>query len=176
MPSAASFSLTQPLDQSEKIRHRIELDVPLPKTAARGHYRLQFVVLAKEEAFPDPNLSTRMHQAFPLEGRFRKLPGEKHLHPALEELPCRRVLRTHRLGLSAASAPVQPGRKHPGVVEHNQVVRSQQFGELAKSSIAQLSRHPVQVQQPRSRPIRQRFLGDQLLGKLIMEVGNQHGA
>src|ERR1039458_1769243 len=67
-------------------------------------------------------------------------------------------------------------RQYPGVVKNQQIVGSQQLGEVAKHEVVEAIITATEVQQPRSRPVRQRILGDQFLRQAIVEIGDQHTA
>jgi hypothetical protein len=121
-------------------------------------------VLAKEEMFADSDLPPRSYQTFPFVGLDLQLPREQHLNPSMKKLPRRRIVRTHRLRSEPAPPSIKPGRKHPSVVEDNQIATPQQFWELTKLPILSSPRGRLQMQQARTCPVCQRFLRDQILG------------
>ena len=63
-----------------------------------------------------------------------------------------------------------------GIVENQQIVGPQQLGKVAKHAVVEAIVIADEVQQPRSRPVGQRFLGDQLVRQTIIEIGDQHKA
>src|SRR5277367_1109694 len=71
--------------------------------------------------------------------------------------------------------PQQPRRNHPAVVQHQHIARAKQFGKLAKPAIAPLAALAIQLQHPRARPLLSGLLRNQLVGKVEVEIGNQHG-
>ena len=75
----------------------------------------------------------------------------------------------------AFAASEKPGRQHPSVVQDEEVARSEQTGKFEKNAVAEFTRIAVEVQQTRRSAIRQRLLRDQFLGKVKIEVRNQHG-
>ena len=70
--------------------------------------------------------------------------------------------------------PVEPRRKDPGVVQNQQVARSEQIRKLPESPVLPGLGLPVQVEQARSGAIRQRFLGNEFRRQMVMEVGDKH--
>ncbi|MNZ77009.1 hypothetical protein D3C78_955320 [compost metagenome] len=68
----------------------------------------------------------------------------------------------------------QARRNHPGVVEHHQVAGAQVFQQIGELAMAQCARRTVQHQQATGTPRGQRMAGDQLIGKLELEVCNTH--
>ncbi len=74
------------------------------------------------------------------------------------------------LGLAAPAA--QPRRDHPCVVEHHQVARPQQVGQVADAVVAKLR---ADGQQPRRIARLGRPVGDPLARQLEVEVGGLHG-
>ncbi len=67
----------------------------------------------------------------------------------------------------------QPRRKHPRVVEDQQVSGTQQLWKFAESPVFQ--RTGTHVQQPRSRAFGRRMLRNQLWRQRKIEIGNKHG-
>src|ERR1035437_8073088 len=66
--------------------------------------------------------------------------------------------------------------QHLGIVKDQQIAGPQQLGKVAKYQVAESIVAAAEVQQPRSRPIGQRFLGDQFLRQAIIEIGDKHKA
>ena len=75
----------------------------------------------------------------------------------------------------AFAASEKSGRQHPGVIQDKEVARAEQIGKLEKTAVAEFTRSAVEVQQTRRSAIRQWLLRDQFLGKVKIEVRNQHG-
>jgi hypothetical protein len=76
--------------------------------------------------------------------------------------------------LDAGAAAIQPGGKHSSVVEDNQIGGSQQIREIEKLAIREPATRFLHVQHPRRRAIRKGLLRDQVVGKMVVEVGNLH--
>src|ERR1035441_6248347 len=66
--------------------------------------------------------------------------------------------------------------QHLGIVKNQQIAGPQQLGKVAKHEVVEAIVTAAEMQQPRSRPVGQRFLGDQFLGQAIIEIGDQHKA
>ena len=60
---------------------------------------------------------------------------------------------------------IEPGGKDPGVVEDDQVIRSQQVWKVAELAVMQVLLAAIQMKQPRGRPVHKRLLGDEFLRK-----------
>jgi len=83
----------------------------------------------------------------------------------------RELAHEQKLGvLSACSLPTQPGRYHPRRVDHQQVARRNQCGQIAKVQVLRLARRAVEDKQPARRSIRQWMLGDLRAGEIVVEV------
>ena len=136
-----------------------------PKLPRATTSACKFVVLAEEQLFSHADLSPGPHQALPLVGFARNLPGQEDFDSAPQKISRSRILRAERLRLHAASPAIQARGKDARVVEHDQVVRSQQVGKVPELCIAQLFSAAIQMQQPRRRPVGQRFLGNEFVGK-----------
>jgi hypothetical protein len=74
------------------------------------------------------------------------------------------------LSVAAAVLEADPGRQHTGVVQHHQVARAQQLGQLLEAQVTGRGGRG-KVQQPRATAFRKWTLSDQLSGKLIVVVG-----
>ncbi len=115
-----------------------EADAALSETASGHDFRLQFVVLAEKQMFSRADLSPRPHQALPLVGFARNLPGQEDFDSAPQKIARSWVLCTERLRFHAASPAIQARGEDARIVEHDQVVRSQQAGKVPELCVAQL--------------------------------------
>ena len=68
----------------------------------------------------------------------------------------------------------EASRYNPGVIEHQQVIGTDEVGELAEAMMAELPAGAVQAQQSTGAALGQRILGDQFRGEYIVEVGTLH--
>ena len=89
----------------------------------------------KVKLFPDPDLPPGPYQAFPLIRIIRHLAGQQNFDASAEKIPRRPVVRAHGLGTLSAAVAVEPCREHPRIVQHQQVGRPQQAGEIAKAPV-----------------------------------------
>ena len=74
-------------------------------------------------------------------------------------------------------APPDESRgKHPRIVDHQQVARRQQVRQVRESVMRDGAVLPAQPEQPRRAALGGRLLGNQLRGKVEVELGHQHGS
>ena len=170
--------MSNALDDGKEIGDGGEPDAPLPKTAAFGDLGFQFGWgaggQAKVKFFPDPDLPPGTYQALPLIRIVRHLACQQNFDAPAEKISCRWIVRAQGLGPLSAPVAVEPGREHPRIVHHQQVVRPQQVGEFAKPPIQPTPRQPIQVQQARSGAVRQRLLRYAFGRQIILEVRDEH--
>jgi hypothetical protein len=76
--------------------------------------------------------------------------------------------------VDAASPPIQTRRKDARVIEHNQIIGTEQVGKVSKAKVTKASRATVHLQQAGCSAVGQGFLSDQFRGKMIVEFGNLH--
>src|SRR6266566_4259105 len=118
------------LDAGKKIVDRGEADPPLPKTAAFDDLGFQFGWgvgwrtrwSVKVEFFPDPDLPAGPYEALPLIRIVRHLACQQNFDPPAEKISCCWIMRAQGLGALSAAVAVEPGREHPRIVHHQQVV------------------------------------------------------
>ena len=144
------------------------------KEAAACNLALQFVLLSEKQSFPDADFSSRPHQAFPLVGLLRKLPRQQNLDPSLQELACRRIVRTHWLRPGPTAAAVESRREDFRVVEDYKVIRPEEIRKFAEETILRGQGFMPEKQQAGRGPVGKRLLGDQFCGKRIIELGDLH--
>jgi hypothetical protein len=88
------------------------------------------------------------------------------------------------MGPLSASVTVETGWEHARIVQDQQVVGPQQFGEFAKASIVKrpIGKPPIwptlkvsmQVEQARSRAVGQRLLRNALGRQIVLEIRDEH--
>ncbi len=98
---------------------------------------------------------------------------------ARAQLREQRVLVEHafdqHLDLAAAIlAPEQARRDHARIVEHQQVTRFDQRGEVGEKPVVEAIPRRVDAEQARRAAILERRLRDQVLGKLVVEIAESH--
>jgi hypothetical protein len=94
-----------------------------------------------------------------------------------EKAPLAGLALDQHLGAPAARlARREPRLDHPGVVEHQQIARRQQLGEIGESAVGQRPAGAVEHQQPARPALGERRLGNELLGQVEVEVARTHGA
>ncbi|MCY1430792.1 hypothetical protein D9M71_467470 [compost metagenome] len=69
----------------------------------------------------------------------------------------------------------QARRDHPGIVEHHQVARAQQFQHIGELPVRQFAARAVQHQQAAGAAFGERMAGDQVVGQVKMKIGDTHG-
>ena len=108
--------------------------------------------VAKGEGGPLLGLAARLRQALP--EAVALVPEQQHLHRALGGLPMAQ----------------QPGRQHPGVVQHQTVAGIEIVQNLIEMMVADLPGLPVQGHQPGAVPPLQGRLGNELRRQLIIKI------
>ncbi len=92
----------------------------------------------------------------------------------MEEIPGRRIVRTDRLSMGAFATAIEASWKNAGVVENHDIAGVQQVGEVAEQAV-RMAAASQQVEHAGAVAGGERFLGNQIAGKMEIEVGNQHG-
>jgi hypothetical protein len=69
---------------------------------------------------------------------------------------------------------VEAGRQDAGIVEDEAVLGCEERREIAERAIFPLAGGAIDYQHPRPRAVGQRFLGDEIVGEVIVEVGKKH--
>jgi hypothetical protein len=153
----------------------LEADTALAELGAGEDFSLQFVFLAEEQALADADFAAGTNQAFPIVGIGRELPGEQNLDAAVKEVAGCGVALADGLSAGAFAAAVEPGGKDASVVEDHEIAGPQHIGEVAEQAIGIVAAGTLQVKETGSVTGGERLLGNQLVGKVEMEIGNQHG-
>src|SRR6185312_5187341 len=83
-------------------------------------------------------------------------------------------MRAQWLGAPAGAMAEQSRREDPAVVEDEHVARFQALGKISEVFVVKLSAVPIQDQHAGSSAVGQRFLRDELPGKMEVEFRNQH--
>jgi hypothetical protein len=102
------------------------------------------------------------------------LAGQQDLDATVEKFAGGGIMWAYRLRLKPGAATIQSCGKHSGVIEDDKVVWAQEFGKVAKLEVPTVAGGAIKVQHARGGAIRQGFLGDQVVGEMEVEVGNQH--
>ena len=130
---------------------------------------------AEEQAFADADLAAGANQAFPIVGFGGKLAGQQNFDAAVKEIAGRGIARADGLSAGAFAAAIEPRGKDAGVVEDHQVAGLQQFREVAEHDGRTLAAGSLQVQHAGAVAGGEGLLGNEVVGKMEIEVGNQHG-
>src|ERR1700690_1382188 len=119
----------------------MKADAPLAEGSARDDFGLKFgrsVIRTKTtegQLFSNSNFPSRPDQALPFVWVLADLVGEQDLDPSAKKVPRGRILRAQRLGTLAAAVAVEAGGEDTSVVEDQEVVGSQEIGEVSKGAI-----------------------------------------
>jgi len=151
-----------------------EADVALAELGAGEDLGLKFVLVTEEQALADAYLATGTNQAFPIVGFGGELPGEQNLDAAAQKIAGCGIVRAEGLSAGALAATIEPGGKDAGVVEDHEIAGPQQIGEVAEQAIGIVAAGALQVQQAGSVTGGEGVLGNELVGKVEVEIGNQH--
>jgi len=152
-----------------------EADAALAELGAGQDIGLQFVLFSEEKAFAYADLAAGTNQALPIVGFGGDLPGEQNLDAAVEEVAGCGIVRADGLSAGAFAAAVEPGGKDAGIVEDYEIAGVQQVGEVAEKAIGIVAARALQVQHTGAVTGGEGFLGNQPVGKVEVEIGNQHG-
>jgi hypothetical protein len=135
---------------------------------------LQFVFLAKEQALADADFAAGANQAFPIVGIGGELVGEENLDAPLKEIAGCAIVRAGGLSADAFAAAIEPGGEDAGIVEDDEVTGAQQSREVAELAIGTVAASALQVQEAGTVASSERVLGDEIVGKVEVEIRNQH--
>jgi hypothetical protein len=117
-----------------------------------------------------------VNQRFPLRRIGGEFFGKQYFNTATKEVFRRGILGREPLRARAAAMSEKTRGQHFGIVKNQQIVGPQQLGKVAKRQVVEAVVTAAEMQQPRSRPVGQRFLGDQFLWQAIIEIGGKHKA
>ncbi len=121
-------------------------------------FEVQLVLaVTKDDLRPGFELLPGVHQAIPL------LVAEPAQQQALDVAP------------TGNPATQEARRIHTRVVDHQQITRTQESGQVEDMVVGVLSERPIEVQQPRLFATGNRRLRDQLRGKVVVEIGERGG-
>src|SRR5581483_10163394 len=165
--------VSQTLHHALEICDREKADTTLPIAAACDHLRLKFPV-AKVQTLANTNLAPGTHQAFPFIGLRRKLMSQQDFNLPAQEIASCRVAGAEALRPRSAAPAIQPRRKHPGVIENDEVVRPKGIGKFGKAAVLRLSCAAVEAQHSRRRTVAQRLLGYGFFRQIVMKVREKH--
>ncbi len=140
-------------------------DIALSEVAAGYDFRLQLVMLSEEQTFTHADFSSGADQALPFIGFWRELAGQENFDASTQEISRGGICRAEWLRLDPTPAAIQPGGKDAGVVEHHQVIGSQQVRKIPELQVSQLRLAAIQVQQARPCPVGRGLLSNEFLGK-----------
>ena len=100
--------------------------------------------------------------------------GEQNLDSAVQKFASCGIVRTDGLRPESAAMTVEASRKYAGVIEDHQVVGPQELREIPKLQVSQTAIAAIEMKEPGGGAIRQRLLGDLVLGQIVMEFGHKH--
>jgi hypothetical protein len=169
------WDVADAVEGSEEIADGLKTEAAQAEFRASEDLGLQFIPLAEEQAFADPDFAAGPNQAFPIIGLGGELAGQENLDAAAEEIACRRIGRADRVSAGAFAAAIQPRRKDAGVVENEQVAALQELREVAEQAVGTAAGGSLQVEHAGTIASGEGFLGNEVVGKMEVEVGNQHG-
>ena len=93
----------------------------------------------------------------------------------MEEIARGRIVRADRLGAHALAAAVETRGKDASVVEDHEIAGTQEAGEIVEQKVGIVAAGSLQVQHTGSIAGGEGILSDEFVGKMEVEVGNQHG-
>jgi hypothetical protein len=157
----------------------LKADAALAEFPSAQDLGLQFVeiaiALAKEQPFADADLAAGPNQTLPIVGLGGELAGEQNLDAAAEEIAGGRIVRADRLSAGAFAASIEPRWKDAGVVENQQIAGLQEVRKVAEPAVGMAAAGSLQIEHAGFVASGEGFLGNEVVGKMEVEVGNQHG-
>lgn len=93
----------------------------------------------------------------------------------MEEVARGRIVRADRLGARALAAAVETRWKDASVVEDDEIAGTQEVGEVMEQAVGKMAAGSLQVQHAGGIAGSEGILGDEFVGKMEVEVRNQHG-
>ncbi len=125
------------VDASEEIGHGSEADMALAEFPAGDNFSLKLILLSKKKMLADRDLTAGTNQAFPFVGIVPELTGEQNLDASAKKLAGSRIPRADRLRFKTFAAAIEARRKHPRVVENDEIAGPEKLGEIAKLAIGE---------------------------------------
>jgi hypothetical protein len=159
---------------AEEIVGGRETNVAFPEIAASDDFGLKLIVVPEKKMLADGDLAAGADQAFPFVRILTQMAREEDFDASMQELASGRIIRADGLGMQASTAAVKTGWKHAGVVEHDKVVWTEQFREVAELAVLESSAARRDMQQAGSGAIGERLLGDQVFGQIVVKIGDKH--
>lgn len=138
--------MSELLNPAKKILQWLESYATFAKGSSADDLCLHFVLLTEKQPLAHSDLPSRVNQALPFVGLLGYLVREQYFNPAPKKIPCRRIVRTHRLRLGPAPMTVQTRRKDAGVVEYNQIIWPKKLWKISKAAVLDVSGTALQVQ------------------------------
>jgi hypothetical protein len=154
---------------------KFKTNAALAELSAGEHLGSQLTGFVEKQSFPDANFSSGANQALPIVGPGGKLACQQNFDAAAKEIARCGIAWANKVGTDALSSPVKPRWKNPSVIKDEQVAGPQQLREVAEVAIGVSAAGPQQMQHSGVVAGLKRFLGNELVGKMEVEVGNQHG-
>lgn len=162
------------LDLGKEVIDGRKTNVALAEGAAGNDLGAKLIVFSKVEVFSNANLATGADQAFPIVGVMVQLSGKQDFDASAEKIPGYGIVRAESLRLEAFATPVKTGREYSCVIKHEEVVRAEQFGEIAEFEVLKRSGGAGDVQKAGSGAIREGLLRDPIRRKFVMKIGDEH--
>jgi endonuclease III-like uncharacterized protein len=96
----------------------------LSEFAARDHFGLQLICVAEEQALANSNFSSGANQTFPLIRFLRHLASEQNFDASAKKITRCGIDIADWVRLDSHTPPVQTRRKHAGIIQNQQIIRS----------------------------------------------------
>ncbi len=125
------------VDACDEIGHGSKADMALTEVPAGDDFGLKFISLSQKKMLTDGDLTARTNQAFPFVGIVAQLTGEQYLDASAKKLAGSRIPRANGLRLKTFAAAIETRRKHPRIVENDEIAGPEKVGEIAKLAISE---------------------------------------
>ncbi len=158
----------------KEIFRRREPYVTFAEGSAGDYLGLQCVIRAEEEMLSNTDFAAGTDETLPFIWLGCDLAGEENLDASAEEFAGGWILRAEGLRSESLAASVQTGREDACVVEDEEVGGAQKMRESAESQVFESAVRYGKAQKAGCRTVRKGHLGDQVGGKFVVKIGDEH--
>jgi hypothetical protein len=161
-------------NRHKKIVEWCKAKVALAEFASGNHLGLKIVLVAEEQVLADADFAAWADEALPFIRFFVELASEQDFDMSLHEAARGRIVGAKGLRFDSASAAIEAGRENTSVVEDDEIVRAKKLRKVAELAVFKPSGRSRQVKKPGGRTVWKGLLRDQFIGKIVIEIGDQH--
>lgn len=152
-----------------------EADVALSELAAGDDFGLKFIVVAEVELLADCDLAAGTDETLPVVGLALELASEEDFNASLEKVATGGIARAERLGLESGAAPIEARGEDARIVEDKEIGGAEEVGEIAELAVFEVAGRRGEMEKAGGGAVFQRLLCDEVFGKMVIEIGDEHG-